>query len=215
MTRVNALRSLLALPAMLLLAACPAERERVVIEREAPDPAAQPVELPGGPGGPLTMEISLRDRQLYVLENGSVTATHPVAIGQDEYPTPPGEYRIDTVILNPEWIPPDSEWAADEERAAPGDPENPLGHAQLVYQRPYSIHGTYDDASLGTAASHGSVRVSNRVAEELAELAMRHGGVQRPEEEVRLGRENRSRERTNRLPNPIPLSIYERSRDGG
>jgi len=215
MTQANVLRSLVALPAMLLLAGCPAERDRVVVEREAPDPAAQPADQRDQQGGPLTMEISLRDRQLYVLENGSVTATHPVAIGQDEYPTPPGDYRIDTVILNPEWIPPDSEWAEDEERAAPGDPENPLGHAQLVYQRPYSIHGTYDDASLGTAASHGSVRVSNRVAEELAELAMRHGGVQRPEEELRQARENRTRERTNRLSNPIPLTIYERSRDGG
>jgi lipoprotein-anchoring transpeptidase ErfK/SrfK len=215
MNRANAIRSLAVLPVALVLAACPGDRtERVTVEREGADPAPQPqVQQPQT--GQLTMEISLRDRQLYVLENGQVTATHPVSIGTDEYPTPPGDYRIDRVILNPEWIPPDSEWARDEERAAPGDPENPLGHAQLVFQAPYSIHGTRDTQSLGQAQSHGSIRVSNEVAEELAVLAMRRGGVANPEEELRQARANRSDRRVNQLSSPIPLTIYERARGSG
>jgi lipoprotein-anchoring transpeptidase ErfK/SrfK len=212
MKRVKVLRAMALMPVALVLAACPGDRtERVTVEREPADPAP-PQQPQDQQTGELTMEISLADRQLYVLENGRVTATHPVSIGQDEYPTPPGEYRIDRVILNPEWIPPDSEWAEDEERSPPGDPENPLGHAQLVFQAPYSIHGTRDTESLGQAQSHGSVRVANEVAEDLALRAMRHGGVQQPDEELRQARANRSDRRVNPLSPSIPLRIYERAR---
>jgi murein L,D-transpeptidase YcbB/YkuD len=171
---------------------------------EGGGPDAQPAE------GELRLEISLAERELRVYRGERVVETHPVAIGQAEYPTPPGTYRIDEVVWNPEWIPPDSEWAEDRERKAPGDPDNPLGQAQLVFQRPYSIHGTDEIGSLGRAASHGSVRVSNEVATQLARMAMEAGGAARSEEWYRDAQEQRTQERTVMLPRPIPLRIEAR-----
>jgi murein L,D-transpeptidase YcbB/YkuD len=187
-----------------------ASRDGVALDAPPPLPeggdgaAAQPAE------GALRLEISLAERELRVYRGERVVETHPVAIGQEEYPTPPGTYRIDEVVWNPEWIPPDSEWAEDRERKAPGDPDNPLGHAQLVFQRPYSIHGTRDTGSLGRAASHGSVRVSNEVATQLARMAMEAGGAARSEDWYREAQAQRTQERTVMLPQPIPLRIEAR-----
>ena len=48
------------------------------------------------------------------------------------------------MVLNPAWIfLTDESWAKDEKSSPPGDVENPLGDAQLVYDLPRSIHGTH------------------------------------------------------------------------
>ena len=41
-----------------------------------------------------TIEISLKDRYLTLLDNGQVVERFPVAIGAPESPTPPGSYAI-------------------------------------------------------------------------------------------------------------------------
>ena len=41
---------------------------------------------------------------------------------------------------------------------------------------PNSVHGTTDTASLGKAASQGSIRVANDVALQLAEMLLKAGG---------------------------------------
>jgi lipoprotein-anchoring transpeptidase ErfK/SrfK len=191
------------------------ERERVASDTVLRAPAA-PASVPAGGWqqaereGRLRLEISLADRSLHVFRGTQPVETHPVAIGQDRYPTPPGEYTIDQVIWNPEWIPPDSDWAEGEERRAPGDPENPLGDAQLVFQRPYSIHGTRDTASLGRAASHGSVRLSNDVIRRLARDVAEAGGAGQSEAWYREAEQERTRSRTLTLERPVPLRIVER-----
>ena len=75
----------------------------------------------------------------------------------------------------------------EEEVAEPGDPENPLGRAQLVYSPPNTIHGTNAPESVGQAVSHGSIRVTNEVAMELAREVMEAGGAGRDEVEVAGG----------------------------
>lgn len=52
-----------------------------------------------------------------------------------------------------------------------------MGRARLLYNPPYTIHGTDELDSLGKAESHGSIRVANDVAIELAELLLREGGA--------------------------------------
>ena len=90
----------------------------------------------------------------------------------------PKDAAIIQVDINPEWVPPKSEeWAEDEETKAPGAADNPMGRARLVYRMPNTIHGTDDMASLGTATSHGSIRVANPVALKLAEVFLKAGGA--------------------------------------
>jgi lipoprotein-anchoring transpeptidase ErfK/SrfK len=92
-----------------------------------------------------------------------------VAIGQAEYPTPTGTYKIVTKQKNPTWNPPDSPWAEGLGQIPPG-PGNPLGTRWIGTSAPaIGIHGTYADYSIGTAASHGCLRMHIPDVEELYE----------------------------------------------
>jgi hypothetical protein len=159
--------------------------------------------------GGLEIEVDIAARELHVRRDGRVTETHPVAVGSEEWPTRTGEFTIDEVVLNPRWVPPDEEWAEDEDELEPGDPENPLGVAQLVYDRPRSVHGTNEPASIGQAVSHGSIRVSNDVARDLARQVMEAAGIQDIEERMRRAQEDPERSETVRLPRGIPIRVVD------
>jgi lipoprotein-anchoring transpeptidase ErfK/SrfK len=159
----------------------------------------------------MRLEVNIAQRELYVYRGGQRVETHPVAVGSNEWPTPTGEWTIGQVIWNPRWVPPrDEEWARDEEEQEPGSPDNPLGRAQLVYDIPNSIHGTNAPQSLGQAVSHGSIRVSNEVAMDLARQVMEAGGAQRDEAWYRSARENRTQRQDVNIPNPIPIRVVAR-----
>lgn len=176
-----------------------------------PLPAAQP-QPPAPPN--MSLEVNLAARELYVYRDGQRVATHPVAVGSKEWPTPTGEWTVGQVVWNPRWIPPKEEkWAKDEEVKEPGDPENPLGRAQLVYRAPNSIHGTNEPESLGKAVSHGSIRVSNEVAMDLARQVMEAGGAGRDESWYQAARTNRKERHDVNIPNPIPIRVV--AGDGG
>jgi lipoprotein-anchoring transpeptidase ErfK/SrfK len=177
----------------------------------APQPQAAPA-VPAQPQPPapppMRLEVNLAERRLYVYRDGQQVATHPVAVGSEEWPTPTGEWTINQVIWNPRWIPPrEEEWAKDEEEKEPGDPENPLGRAQLVYQAPNSIHGTNEPESLGKAVSHGSIRASNEVVLELARQITEAGGAGKDDAWYRQARENRTERQEVVVPNPIPIRV--------
>jgi lipoprotein-anchoring transpeptidase ErfK/SrfK len=173
-------------------------------------PAVPPTGQAAPPGGALRFEIVKSARELHVYRGEERVATHAVAIGEEpEHATPTGEFRITRVDWNPDWTPPDSEWAADEEPREPGDPENPMGRARLVFQEPYTIHGTDDTASLGRAASHGSVRVANEVVMELARLVMEAGGAGRSEAWYAEARGTPDEMRQVSIPEPVPLRIRD------
>ncbi|HEU0302214.1 MAG TPA: L,D-transpeptidase, partial [Longimicrobium sp.] len=144
-------------------------------------PAPQSAPTPPPPPPDLRLEVNVAERELYVYRNDERIATHPVAVGTSEWPTQPGEWTIGQVVWNPRWTPPEEEWAKDEEVKEPGDPKNPLGHAQLVYDAPRSIHGTNEPESLGKAESHGSIRIANDVAVQLARMVMESGGAGKDE----------------------------------
>jgi lipoprotein-anchoring transpeptidase ErfK/SrfK len=124
----------------------------------------------------LEFTVDRSERKLYVRRGEAVIQTAPVAVGKPGHATPTGSWEFTQVDINPDWTPPNSDWSRDASYTPPGHPDNPMGRARLNYNRPYTIHGTEALHSLGTAASHGSIRVSNRVAIELAELLLREGG---------------------------------------
>lgn len=120
--------------------------------------------------------IDRSERKLRVYRGDELVREEPVAVGRPRYPTPVGQWRFTRVDINPEWIPPASDWTRGRHREPPGGPANPMGRARLLFDPPYSIHGTDDIASLGRAASHGSIRVSNDAVVGLAELLLKAGG---------------------------------------
>jgi hypothetical protein len=159
--------------------------------------------------GGLEIEVDLAARQLRVRRDGRIAETHPVAVGSEEWPTRTGEFTIDEVVLNPRWVPPEEEWAEDEDEVEPGDPENPLGAAQLVYDRPRSVHGTNEPGSIGEAVSHGSIRVRNDVAIDLARQVMEAAGVTDADERIRRAERDTEQSQTIRLPRGIPIRVIE------
>ena len=77
-----------------------------------------------------------------------------------------GEALVETLLGTVEGL---ELGAGDREPQPPGDPDNPMGRARLVYQMPYTIHGTDNLDSLGQAVSHGSIRLANEHVIPLAE----------------------------------------------
>lgn len=151
--------------------------------------------------------VDRSDRALYVQRGDEVIRRHPVAVGKPGNETPTGTWRIDKVDLNPEWIPPDSDWAKNRSRKAPGDPNNPMGRARLIFDSPYSIHGTEALDSLGGAESHGSIRVANADVVELARLVVQAGGKWQGDDwfDERLNKRTEMTEIG--LDHPVPIEV--------
>jgi lipoprotein-anchoring transpeptidase ErfK/SrfK len=97
--------------------------------------------------------------QVWVWQNGEHVATFPIAIGMPGHETPLGTYSVIEKIKNPTWIPPNSPWAAGLEKIPPGA-TNPLGPRWIGTSAPaIGFHGTPQDYSVATAASHGCMRM--------------------------------------------------------
>ncbi len=120
---------------------------------------------------PLSLRLNLAARRLDLFTNGQWQASYPVAVGMWDYPTPTGDFKVTTVEWRPWWIPPDAEWAAGQDTMPPG-PDNPMGRVKLYFKHLYFFHGTPDVGSIGTAASHGCVRMRNRDAIAIAKRVM-------------------------------------------
>ncbi|MGH3029342.1 MAG: L,D-transpeptidase family protein [Gaiellaceae bacterium] len=88
--------------------------------------------------------------------------TYTIAVGQLGYETDPGLYVMQSKQVNPTWTVPRSDWAGDlaGEVIPGGDPRNPLAARWMGFNGAEGIHGTTDLASLGSAASHGCIRMS-------------------------------------------------------
>ena len=76
--------------------------------------------------------------------------------------TPTGRYQIANRAVDPAWTAPDKPWAGAyrNEVVAGGSAENPLKARWLGIVNGVGIHGTDATWSLGTAASHGCIRMS-------------------------------------------------------
>ena len=157
----------------------------------------------------LRFVVDQSDRELRVFRGDELLRRHDVAVGTEENPTPIGEFAFERVDLNPRWVPPDSEWAEDREPKEPGDPDNPMGRARLVYMMPHTIHGTDALDSLGKATSHGSIRVANEHVIPLAEMLLKAGGSWEGPNWFRKMTQNRTEQYQVPLENEVPLKIQE------
>jgi len=115
--------------------------------------------------------VSLPDRQLAVLEDGEVIARFPIAVGAEVSPTPTGDFRIVSRVANPTYYHPGT--------VIPAGKDNPLGTRWLgLSEKGYGIHGTNAPRSIGTAASHGCIRLRNRDIERLFSMLQVGDGVE-------------------------------------
>lgn len=114
------------------------------------------------------------ERSTYTLrfwKNLKLARTYTVAVGQEGLETPEGLYAIQDKQENPTWNVPESDWAGSlAGQSIPPGPSNPLKARWMGIYEGAGIHGTEETSSLGTAASHGCVRMSIPDVEELYDL---------------------------------------------
>lgn len=117
------------------------------------------------------IKINVPARRLKLLYNGSLIKEYPVGVGySSQQMTPPGDYEVDTKVINPIWEHPFKK--AGESRVS--DPAlNPLGSRWIGFHKEgsgfYGIHGTNELSSVGKFVSHGCVRMRNEDVEDLFE----------------------------------------------
>ena len=108
--------------------------------------------------------VDLSTRRLIAYRDGRAALRAPVAVGASQTPTPVGRYFIN-------------------ERFVLSDPRGPFGVAALgisahsevlhnwVQNGPIALHGTDEPTSIGSAASHGCIRLENSAMQRLFALA--------------------------------------------
>lgn len=104
--------------------------------------------------------LSLQSRLLEVRVPGKAPVRYEVAVGQDDWQTPVGKFKVINKLENPAWQHP-----ITKETIAPG-PDNPLGTRWIGFwsdgQAQIGFHGTNQEDLIGEAVSHGCVRMRNK-----------------------------------------------------
>jgi lipoprotein-anchoring transpeptidase ErfK/SrfK len=115
------------------------------------------------------IKVDLSDRMVTLYRGDRSVREYPIAIGRLGWDTPIGKFQVAQKIRNPNWINPlTDEWVAAD------DPENPLGGYWIGFWTDgrdwVGFHGTPDSTSVGTATSHGCIRMHTEHIQELFEV---------------------------------------------
>jgi lipoprotein-anchoring transpeptidase ErfK/SrfK len=99
------------------------------------------------------------------------TKEYTVAVGMEGLETPEGLYEIQEKEENPVWHVPNSAWAGSlAGQTIPPGPADPIKARWMGIFEGAGIHGTEETESLGTAGSHGCIRMAIPDVEELYDL---------------------------------------------
>jgi lipoprotein-anchoring transpeptidase ErfK/SrfK len=87
--------------------------------------------------------------------------TYPIAVGMAGLETPTGVRHVLEKQVNPAWHVPNSPWAGSlaGQTIPASDPRDPIKARWLGLGGGVGIHGTAEDWSIGTRASHGCIRM--------------------------------------------------------
>ncbi len=131
----------------------------------------------GQEGDPITLLVSVSERELSVRRGDDVLHRFPVGVGTGarlsqgggdgwRFSTPTGAFEIGRKKKDPVWYAPDWFYV---ERGLPIPPpysderyrDGVLGDYALYLSDEIAIHGTQDESSVGRASSHGCLRMRN------------------------------------------------------
>lgn len=144
--------------------------------------------LPDAPPHPGVV-VNLPERGFYVFPEGN-PRFFPIAIGQPgRFATPTGAFTIIEKVENPDWVAP--EWAGlGEDNVIKAGPDNPLGDRWIgLSSSGLGMHATNNPASIGSASSHGCMRMYPEVARVVFDLVRTGWPVRIEYETSRVGLE--------------------------
>jgi len=109
--------------------------------------------------------ISKSEFKLRLFKQLRYVRSYGIAVGQPAYPTPSGRFAIQNKQIDPVWSVPNSPWAGElaGTTVSGGSYSNPLKARWMGIANGVGIHGTGQEYSIGTRASHGCIRM--RVAD--------------------------------------------------
>jgi lipoprotein-anchoring transpeptidase ErfK/SrfK len=109
---------------------------------------------------PAVMIVDRASFTLRLYKRLKLSKTYSIAVGQVGMETPAGLYHVQNKAVDPSWHVPQSEWAGDlAGKVIPPGPENPIKARWMGIFDGAGIHGTDAAHSIGTAASHGCIRM--------------------------------------------------------
>lgn len=111
---------------------------------------------------PTVITVDRDGFRLRLFKRLRIAKRYGIAVGMPGYATPTGRFTIRNKAVNPAWTKPNSDWVPPGERGdvvAGGDPSNPLKARWLGIYDGIGIHGTSEEWSIGTRASHGCIRM--------------------------------------------------------
>jgi lipoprotein-anchoring transpeptidase ErfK/SrfK len=132
--------------------------------------ASRVVTLPVTPSKPKVVEssfkkaiiVSLSECKIRLYDGTKLVKTYPCAPGRPAFPTPTGDFVVDTKLANAPWINPGSDWAKSMPAMIPAGPSNPMGVRKIgINYSGVFMHGipSSEYSSIGTHASHGCMRM--------------------------------------------------------
>ncbi len=110
----------------------------------------------------LRLSVNIPSFEMTLWQNEKEIKNYRIGVGLKDYPIFVGLRNVDTIIWNPAWIPPVSDWVAPELQGkviGPTDPRNPLGKIKIPLGYGYLIHQAKGVGDLGSLVSHGCIRV--------------------------------------------------------
>ncbi|MDQ3322547.1 MAG: L,D-transpeptidase [Acidobacteriota bacterium] len=145
-------------------------------------------------------------------QSGREIESYYVGVGLKDFPIPIGMRDADKIILNPAWIPPDSEWVRQSsdvepyERIPADDPLNPLGKIKIPLGDAYLLHEAQSPSDVGNLVSHGCVRVLRDDIFDLTKKIVEARNLDVSKQELEAARKNSERRVIN-LDGEIPVDI--------
>ncbi len=138
-------------------------RTRTLRARITPDRPAVTIETLRRRNGTV-LTVDRANKKLRLFKRLRLRKTYGIAIGAAGFDTPRGLFRIQSKQVNPAWHVPNSDWAGGlQGQTIPGGaPNNPLKARWLGVNGAVGIHGTAEEWSIGSRASHGCIRMRVR-----------------------------------------------------
>jgi lipoprotein-anchoring transpeptidase ErfK/SrfK len=119
--------------------------------------------------------VSRETFTLRLFRHLKLARTFRIAVGRAGLETPAGLYAINDRQVNPSWHVPLSAWAGDlAGRIIPPGPADPIKARWMGFWNGAGIHGTDEVSSIGSAASHGCIRMTIPDVEALYPLVPLH-----------------------------------------
>lgn len=106
--------------------------------------------------------VSLSRTRIYLFKGDKLIKSYLCAPGQSAFPTPTGDFVIQSKQRYAAWYNPGSAWAASMPAVIPGGPGNPMGTTKIgINYSGVFMHGVPpgEYGSIGTHASHGCMRM--------------------------------------------------------